>query len=89
MPGKPTIPVQRVRQKVREVLILAHGNPLTEAQIREGVMDLLGRDVGLQAIRDALEWNHGEAFVRSEYFEEAEMTGWIITKAGINHDRIK
>lgn len=89
MPGKPTIPIERIRQKVREALKLADGDPLTEAQVHEAVHDLLGRDPGLQAIRDAVEWNLGEAYVRSEFIAEADKTAWFITKAGIAKENIK
>lgn len=89
MAGKPIIPIERIRQKVREALKLADGDPLTEGQVHEAVQDLLGRDPGLQAIRDAIEWNHGEAFIRSEFIEEAEKTAWFITKSGIARENIK
>ncbi len=83
------IPIERIRQKIREALKLAQGDPLTEAQIHEAVTDLLGRDPGLQAIRDAMEWNHGESFIRSEYIEEAEKTAWFITRSGLAKENLK
>lgn len=89
MAGKPRVSVGRVRKAVREVLAMQEGEPLGEGPMLDAVNELTGGGVDLSMLRDALEWNHGEAFVRSEYFEEAEMTGWIITKAGLNHDRIK
>lgn len=89
MSSKPNIPIERIRQKIREALKLADGDPLTEGQIHEAVVDLLGRDPGLQAIRDGIEWNHGEAYVRSEFIAEAEKTAWFITKAGIAKENIK
>lgn len=89
MPGKPTIPIDRIRQKVREVLKLAEGDPLTEAQTHEAMTDLLGRDPGLQAVRDAMEWNHSETLIRSEYIKEADKIGWFITRAGIAKENLK
>lgn len=86
---KSPIPIERIRQKVRAALKLAAGDPLTEAQTHEAVADLLGRDPGLQAVRDALDWNHAEMLIRSEWIAEAEKTGWFITKAGIARENLK
>lgn len=86
---KPPIPTARLRQKIRETLKLAAGDPLTEAQTHEAVTDLLGRDPGLQAVRDAMDWNHAEMLIRSEWIAEAEKTGWFITKAGIARENLK
>lgn len=68
---------------------MQEGEPLAEAPMLRKVNHLVGGGVDLTALRDALEWNHGEAYVRKEYVEEAELDGWVITQAGINHDRIK
>lgn len=86
---KPVLSLERARKKVREFLKLADGNPQTEEQIREGVSELVGREVSLQEIRDAMEWNHSKAFIRSEWVDEAEKTGWFITKAGIAQENLK
>ena len=74
---------------MREVLALQEGELLAEAPLLTKVNYLVGGGVDLTQLREALEWNHAEAFVRSEYDEEADLKGWLITKAGINHDRIK
>jgi|JFJP01.1.fsa_nt_gi hypothetical protein len=87
--AKPRVSPGRVRKAVRDVLAMQEGEPLGEAPMLEGVNELVGGGVDLTQLRDALEWNHSEAFVRKEYVEEAELDGWVITKAGINHDRIK
>lgn len=84
-----SIPIERIRQKIRAALKLAAGDPLSEAQVHEAVTDLLGRDPGLQAVRDAMDWNFAQMFVRSEWIEEAEKTGWYITKAGIAKENLK
>lgn len=89
MAGKSRVSPGRVRKAVREVLQMQEGEPLGEAPMLDAVNELTGGGVDLTQLRDALEWNHGEAFVRKEYVEEAELDGWVITKAGINHDRIK
>lgn len=79
----------RVRQKVRTVLRMQEGEPLAEEPLLDAVNELVGGGVDLTQLRDAIEWNHGEAFVRRERIDELELDGWVITKAGINHDRIK
>jgi hypothetical protein len=86
---KPRVSNGRVRQKIREVLRMQSGEPLAEAPLLEAVNELVGGGVDLTQLRDGIEWNHGEAFVRSEHIDELELDGWVITKAGINHDRIK
>jgi len=89
MPRSPRVSPGEVRKAVRDVLALQEGEPLAEAPMLVKVNRLVGGGVDLTALRDALEWNHGEAFIRSEFVEEADLDGWVITKEGINHDRIK
>ena len=86
---KPVLSLERARKSVREVLKLAEGEPQTEAQVQTSVSELTGRSVTLQEVRDAMEWNHGEALIRSEYITEAGKTGWFITKAGIAKENLK
>ena len=74
---------------MRDVLAMQDGEPLAEKPMLDAVNELCGGGVDLTQMREALEWNHGEAFVRKDYVKEAELDGWVITKAGINHDRIK
>lgn len=77
-----------MRQKVREVLRMQDGEPLAEAPMLEAVNELVGGGVDLTQLRGGIEWNHAQAYVRSEWVEELELNGWVITKAGINYDRI-
>lgn len=86
---RSTVSIARTRQKVREALKLAGGNPLTEAMIHEAVTELLANGVSLQDTRDAMTWNHEEGHIRSEWLEEAEVTAWFITKRGLAHENIK
>lgn len=74
---------------MRDVLKMQDGEPLHETPMLDAVNELVGGGMDLTDLRDAIEWNHAEAFVRSEYVAEAELNGWVITKAGINHDRIQ
>lgn len=61
---------------------MASGYGKTEAVLQEAVNDLVGGGVSLQELRDGIEWNHGESFIRSEYEDEAEETQWFLTPAG-------
>lgn len=74
---------------MRDVLNMQDGEPLHETPMLAAVNELVGGGMDLTDLRDAIEWNHSEGYVRSEFVEEAELDGWVITKAGINHDRIK
>jgi hypothetical protein len=89
MSGKPTVSTGRVRKKVRAALNIQAGSGKDESMLLEMVNELTGGGVSLQELRDAIEWNHGEGYIRSEYDDEAEVTEWFITKAGIQQENIK
>lgn len=74
---------------MREVLVLADGSPRTEQQILRGVRRLAGEEVTLQEVRDAMDFNHGEAFIRSEFNKQEEVVHFFITKAGQAQERIQ
>lgn len=82
-------PIGMLRRAVRDVCNIRPGYPKTEEVIVSGVNSLLGGGVSLQEIRDAIEFNHSERFIRSEKDKESETTGWFITAAGQAHDKIK
>lgn len=71
------------------MLAAQDGDPISEAQLLTKTNYLVGGGLDLSQLREALEWNHAEAYVRSEYIKELDLTSWFITQAGINHDRIK
>ena len=85
---KPTASKQMIRRKIREVLDLARGYGKTEKVLLESVNDLIGGEVGLQELRDGMEWNLGENYIRSHYDQEAEETHWFITPAGQARQRV-
>jgi hypothetical protein len=88
MPGKPTVPTGLVRHKVREVLNMRPGFGKTESQLLEWVNQLTGGGVSLQELRDAMEWNLSEAFIRSTYDKDNDETLWFITPDGIAKENI-
>jgi hypothetical protein len=78
-----------VRKKVRAVLDLQNGEPLSEEPMLEAINHLVCGGVDLTQLRAAIEWNHSEALIASVYIDELDLDGWVLTKKGINHDRIK
>jgi hypothetical protein len=72
-----------VRRKVREVLNMAPGYGKAEGLLLEYVHELTGGNVSLQELRDAMEYNHDRAYIRSEYDPESETVLWYITPAGV------
>lgn len=89
MAGKPRVSPGEARKAVRDVLAAQEGDPISEAQLFTKINYLVGGGLDLSQLREAMEWNLAEAYIRSEYIKEADMTSWFITRAGINHDRIK
>jgi hypothetical protein len=80
---------QMLRQKVREVLALQAGYGKTEEFVYQAVNNLCGGGQSLQDIRNAVEWNHAEALIRSAKDDEAEETLWFITPAGLAKQAIR
>ena len=78
-----------LRRKVREVLAIQPGYGKTEKFLVEAVNDLCGGGQTLQDIRDAMEWNHGEEFIRSAKDDEADEILWFITAAGQAQQNIR
>jgi len=89
MAGKRRVADAIVRRKIREVLKMQEGEPLTEEAMLESVNRLTCGGVDLTQLREAIEWNHSQAYVSSIYVDELDLDGYLITKAGINHDNIK
>lgn len=87
--AKPRVSPVEARKAVRDVLGAQDGDPIEESQILRKANYLVGGGLDLSQLREAMEWNHDEAYIRSEYIAEAEMTAWFITGRGLNHDRIK
>ncbi len=86
---KPAVSIARVRRKIREALNISAGSGKTEGMLLEMVNELVGGGVSLQELRDAIEYNHGQSYIRSAYDRDAEVTEWFITKAGIQQENIR
>ena len=78
-----------IRRDVRTVLNMRPGFGKSEAQLLDYVNELIGGGVSLQELRDALEWNLSERYIRSSYDAESETTIWFITQAGIAQQNIR
>jgi hypothetical protein len=87
--AKPIISKGMVRRKVREVCNMASGHGKTEEMLLEFVNELTGGGVDIQMLRDALEWNLSEGFLRYDENTETEETEWFITRAGQAEEGIK
>ena len=85
---KPTVSKSMIRRKIREVLNIRAGFGKTEKFMLESVNELTGGGVSLQELRDGIEWNHGEAYIRSKYQDEADETLWFITAEGVAQQNI-
>ena len=83
-----SIPKSMIRRKVREVLNMQPGFGKTEALLAEYVPTLVGGPVSLQEVRDAMEWNHLQGYIRSQDDAESETTLWYITQSGQAQQRI-
>jgi hypothetical protein len=89
MSGKPTISTARIRRNIRVALNISPGTGKTEGMLLEMVNELVGGGVSLQELRNGMEYNHGETYIRNHYDKEADVTEWFITKLGIQQENIK
>ncbi len=89
MSDQPPAPKAIVRRYVREVLNMRPGYGKSEPQMLVYVNSLNGEGIELQDLRDAMEWNHEQDYIRREYDPQAEEYLWFITPKGIAQQRIK
>ncbi len=87
--GKLNITKGMVRRKVREVCCMAAGQGKTETMLLEFVNELTGGGVDIQMLREAIEYNHAENFIRYRDNKETEEREWIITREGQAEEGIK
>jgi hypothetical protein len=89
MAAKPTVPNGMGRAKIREVLNMAPGYGKTEDMLHERVGILCGGGVSIEQIREWLEWNLAEDYVRREENQDTDEIEWYITEHGQAKERIK
>jgi hypothetical protein len=88
MAAKPTITPGILRRKIREVLNMAPGYGKTEAMLLEFVNELTGGGVTADLLKQGLEWNLSNEYVRSAVNADTDELEWKITKHGIAHEEI-
>lgn len=79
----------RIRRLVRESLAMAPGYGQTEKMLREACDERVAGRVDLTDLREAIEWNHGEDFLRSRENHDTDETEYLITEAGLAKEQIK
>ncbi len=89
MGAKPQVSIGMARRKVREVCNLAPGYGKTEEMLLEKVNEVTGGGVSLELLRQAIEWNHAESYIRREKNEDTDEVEWFITDHGQAKERIK
>ena len=91
---QPTYSDAAVRAAVREVCNMAPGFGKTEAVLHKSVNELVtgdpvARDVGLEQLRLAIEFNLSRDYIRRETDDDTGEVQWFITRAGIAKESIK
>jgi len=89
MGAKPTVSTGRGRKAVREVCNLAPGYGKTEAVLMDCVNELTGADVPVEQLREWIEWNLSEDYIRSKENKDTDEVEWVITDHGIAKESIK
>lgn len=80
---KPAISSSMIRRKIREVLNIRAGFGKSEKLLLECVNELTNGGVSLQELRDGIEFNLSQSYIRSKYEEDQDETLWFITQDGI------
>ena len=78
----------QLKKYVRDVCSLAKGYGVTEEFMHDAINSLVPGGVELDELREAVEWNVGQVFVKRAYNEDTEAHEWSITKAGIAKDNL-
>ena len=91
---KPIYSDAAVNAAVRQVCAMAAGFGKTEAVLEKTVNelvtgDVLARDVGIEQLRRAIEWNQARDYIRFERDDDTGEIQWFITRAGIAKESIK
>lgn len=79
----------RIRKLARETVAMTPGWGHTEEMLRTAVDERVAGRVDLSDLRDALEWNHGENYLRSKDNEDTDEKEYFITESGLAKESIK
>ena len=89
MANRPPAKPGKLRQLVRDVLVISPGFPVTDEALCDHVRELLPlHSAEDSAILDAAVWNLGEGYVSARDNKETEEREWRITKDGIARQQI-
>lgn len=78
----------QLKRYVRDVCSLAKGYGVTEKFMHDSINQLVPAGVEIDDLREAVEWNVSQGFVKRAKNEDTEDFEWSITKAGIAKDNI-
>lgn len=88
--AKPLANDGKLRALVREVLCMAPGYALEDAQLYDAVMELLPMHSAAESdILRAAEWNLSHDYVAAANNEDTDNREWRITKDGIAKQSVK
>lgn len=77
-----------IKKYVRDVCSLAKGYGVTEEFMHDAISSLVPAGVEMDEMREAVEWNVSQGFVKRTYNDDTEAHEWSITKAGIAKDNV-
>lgn len=83
------ISLKRIRQYVRQVAVASRPYGCTEESFRDQVAEMASMprgEIDLTDLRDAIEWNVGENYLRRYRDDEAENYLWKATPKAIAHE---
>lgn len=79
----------KIRKLVREFVCMAKGYGCTEEMIHQGVNERVPGDANITEVREAIEWNVAEDYMRQRENEDTEETEYVITGKGEAKEAIK
>lgn len=88
--GRPRITAARGRVLVREVLNMGQGYGYTEDALLDGINGLASpAEAKWSEVREWVEWNHQNDYLRTEFSEDLDEDLHFITKEGVAKQALK
>jgi hypothetical protein len=78
-----------IRKYVREFVAMAQGYGCTEAAIYDSVNERVPGKADLSQVRQAIEWNLAQDYIRGSENVDTDEYEWRITSEGIAKESIK